>query len=381
MRQLAFCAAALALAAAGTWGYARLRQGASSTGAQTSAAAQAPATAQTAAGAEASAAEPTSATAQTTATGQTSASGQTSAARQAAATRLIPAEALPNLADGVVYAVAPSDTDPAIKRFTEDNVVLFKRDVAPKANLLVYFSGTRGTPASGSLFLEAGADAGYRVIGLEYDDGVSVPETCGKNPDAACADRFRQERVFGRDVSNDIDDLPAESIVNRLTKLLQYLDAHHHDERWGQYLRRGAPNWSRIAVSGHSQGGGMAAYMAKKEKVARVIILSGAWDRVEATKVWAPWVTSPSATPLDRWYAAYHQRESRADAMRLAYVALKIPPSHVRALALPPNPEFKASPGADLYHGSMVSARTTPRDANGEPAYAADWAFMLGSGK
>jgi dienelactone hydrolase len=291
------------------------------------------------------------------------------------------AAALPRLADGVVYTVSPSVADPDVKRFTADNIILFEHDVARKANLLVFFSGTRGTPASGAPFLEAGAKAGYRVIGLTYDNADAVPVTCGKNPDPACSDRFRERRVFGDGAGTEVDDSPAESAVNRLTKLLEYLDAHHHDEGWGIYLRHGKPDWSRIAVAGHSQGGGMAAYIAKKRKVARVIILSGAWDRVEATKVWAPWITSASATPMDRWYAAYHQRESRADAMKPAYVALKIPASHVRVMTLPPNPEFKAAPGMDVYHGSMVSARSTPRDATGAPAYAGDWAFLLGSGK
>lgn len=278
-----------------------------------------------------------------------------------------------------MYTVSPGEADPQIKRFTADNIVMFKRGVARDANLLVYFSGTGGTPASGSLFLEAGAKAGYRVIGLTYDNANAVPTVCGPNPDPACSDRFRQKRVFGDDVSKDIDDLPAESIVNRLAKLLQYLDAHHHDEGWGRYLRGGKPNWGRIAFAGHSQGGGHAAYVAKKKKVARVIVLSGAGDWVNATKVFAPWVASPSKTPPDRWYAAYHQKESRAEALAKACELLKIPPGHVRALTLEPNAPLAANPGADQYHGSMISARTTPRDPQGNPAYAADWAFFLGA--
>jgi len=292
-----------------------------------------------------------------------------------------PAPQLPQLADGVVYAVSPSDADPQIKRFTANNLVLFKNGVAKNANLLVFFPYTGGKPESGWPFLEAGAKAGYRVIGLEYDNTASVPTTCGKNLDPACSDRFRQKRVFGDDVTKDIDDLPAESIVNRLTKLLQYLDAHHHDEGWGRYLRGGKPDWPRIAVAGHSQGAGMAAYIAKKEKVARVIVLSGAWDRVEATKEFAPWVTSPSKTPLDRWYAAYHAKESRADAMKPAYVALKIPPGHVRVLTLEPNPAYPVRPGGDAYHLSMAAPGVTPLDAQGNPAYAPDWAFFLGAAK
>lgn len=292
-----------------------------------------------------------------------------------------PISAGPELAGGVVYAISPTDADPRVKRFLADNLVLFKSSVARDANLLVFFPPTGGTPANSWPFMEVAANAGYRVIGLEYDNAISVPQVCGKNPDPACSDRFRQKRVFGDDVSRDIDDLPAESIVTRLTKLLEYLNARHHDEGWGRYLSKGQPKWSRIAVAGHSQGGGMGPFIAKKHKVARVIILSGAWDRVEATKEWAPWITAPSATPLDRWYAAYHQKESRAAAMKAAYPALKIPPSHVRVMTLDPRPGSGMNPRADLYHGSMDSPRLTPVDASGKAAYTADWIFLLGSPK
>jgi hypothetical protein len=298
--------------------------------------------------------------------------------QQSAPAQQPPAE-VPKLTDGVVYQVLPHNTDARITRYNAPNLVLFKHGVARNAPLLVFFSGTGGTPASGWPFLEAGANAGYRVIGLTYDNAVSDPQTCGPNPDPACSDRFRQKRIFGDDVTKDIDDLPAESIVNRLTKLLEYLDAEYPGERWSSYIDRGQPNWSRIAVSGHSQGGGVAAYIAKKVSVYRVINLSGAWDRTEATKEWAPWITSPSATPMDRWYAAYHQKESRADAMKAAYAVLKIPPDHIRVLTLEPVRPPNAPPGADLYHGSMASPTLTPRDANGNPAYAADWAFLLGN--
>jgi acetyl esterase/lipase len=164
-----------------------------------------------------------------------------------------------------------------------------------------------------------------------------------------------------------------------LTKLLQFLDAHHHNDGWGQYMRNREIDWGRIAVSGHSQGGGIAAYSAKKEVVARVIVLSGAWDRVEETKEFAPWVTSKSVTAMDRWYAAYHEKESRADAMKLAYAAIGIPASHIRVLTLAPNPKNQMNPTSDVYHVSMVAPGVTPLDPNGQPAYAADWAFLLGT--
>ncbi len=283
--------------------------------------------------------------------------------------------------NGRLYSVWSSDADPTIKRFDKPNLVLTKNGLSRTAKLLVFFPGTGGEPNGSWPFLDAGANAGYRVIGLMYDNGVSDPQTCGPNPDPACSDRFREKRVFGDGVDTDIDDLPAESVVNRLVKLLQYLDKYFADEGWGQYLLNGQPNWSRIAVAGHSQGGGVAAYIGKKRSVYRVINLSGAWDRVEATKEWAPWIMSPSATPMDRWYAAYHAKESRADAMKAAYAVLQIPPDHIRVLTLEPNPANKMPAGADAYHVSMSATGVTPLDANGQPAYAADWAFLLGAAK
>jgi hypothetical protein len=283
--------------------------------------------------------------------------------------------------NGRLYSIWPSQVDPEIKRFDKPNLILTKNGLARTADLLVFFPGTTADPNSAWPFLETGANAGYRVIGLMYDNGNSVPQLCGPNPDPACSDRFREKRNFGDGASNEIDDLPGESVVSRLTKLLQYLVKYFPDEGWGQYLANGQPNWARIVVSGHSQGGGIAAYIAKKEKVARVVVLSGAADRVDATKVWAPWVTSPSATPLDRWYAGYHQKETRAEAMKAAYAVIGIPPAHIRAFTLEPNPAAKTPPGADTYHMSMSGEEITPRDANGQPAFAPDWAFLLGTQK
>ena len=287
---------------------------------------------------------------------------------------------MPKLMNGTVEQIPPSDADPQIKRFNQPNIVAYHTDVKSDAPLLVWFSGTGGTPITGWLFIKAAADAGYRVIGLTYDNGVSDPQTCGPNPDSVCSDRFRQKRIFGDDVSKDIDDLPVESVVNRLTTLLQYLDAHHPGKGWEQYLNNGEPNWARIAVAGHSQGGGVAAYIAKKRAVYRVINLSGAWDRTEqGAKDWAPWITSTSATPMDRWYCAYHAKESNAGPMKAAYAVMNVPPDHIRVLTLEPIPQTSSPPGGDAYHGSMISERSTPRDANGDPSYAADWAFMLGA--
>lgn len=57
--------------------------------------------------------------------------------------------------------------------------------------------------------------------------------------------------------------------MTRLTKLLTYLDAHYPAESWKAYLRDGAPDWPRVAMSGQSMGAGMAAFIGKRVPLAR----------------------------------------------------------------------------------------------------------------
>jgi hypothetical protein len=161
-----------------------------------------------------------------------------------------------------------------------------------------------------------------------------------------------------------VNNSPAESIVNRLVKLLEYLDRHYPGDNWGSYLQSGAPDWSRIVVSGLSQGAGMAAYIAKRESVARVVLFSSPWDFFGPAKTPAPWLSEPSATPSNRWFAEYHRRENTAALIARAYSVLQIPPQNVRIFDLPTHGEHSRNP----YHGSTIRV----------PAYEPQWRFLFG---
>jgi hypothetical protein len=89
-----------------------------------------------------------------------------------------------------------------------------------------------------------------------------------------------------------------DSIVGRLTMLLEYLEATFPTEGWGTYLtterttssssnddnnnnstrQRRRPNWGRIWIMGHSQGAGHAAYLAHSVSLAGAGLLSGPQD-------------------------------------------------------------------------------------------------------
>lgn len=277
--------------------------------------------------------------------------------------------------DLVTYRVTPHDTDPAITRFDNPHYIAFDRNAPASADLLLFMTGTGGNPASVSDLMAVAAAQGYRALSLAYNDAPAVVAICPQDPDPACSARVRQKRIFGDDVTPRIDDTPAESIVNRLTKLLVTLSADRPSEGWDQYIDAGAPRWDRIAVAGHSQGAGMAAYLAQRKRVARVILFSSPWDFYGRQRQLAPWILAGSgATPADRWFGAYHKKENTASMIAEAYRALKVPDTHVRVFTLEP-PRLV---GQNPYHLSVVVNGVTPREPEGTPSYAAAWRFLLG---
>ena len=277
--------------------------------------------------------------------------------------------------DLVVYRITPSAADSTIRRFDEPNYVVFDRQVKDCAPLLVFLPGTGGRPQNTSDFANVAAGQGYRVIGLAYDDEPAVAALCPRDPDPSCSEKVRRKRIFGDDVTSLIDDRPEESIVSRLTAVLGMLAREHPSDGWRQYLVNGQPNWPRIAVSGLSQGAGMAAYIAQRTRVARAILFSSPWDNYGRQHTLAPWVRrGTGATPPDDWFAAYHERENTASIIADAYRALGIPSSHVHVFTLEPAAARSANP----YHPSVVANGATPRTGDGVPSYLEEWKFLLG---
>jgi len=275
----------------------------------------------------------------------------------------------------VIRRITASSLDPTIRRFDNPHYIVFDSVVGPNAPLLLFLPGTGGRPQNTSEFSNAAARQGYRVIGLEYVDEPAVGQVCPRNPDPDCSEKVRRKRIYAEDVTSIVDDRAEESIVTRLTKLLSALDHDHPAEGWSRYLKDGQLVWSNIAVSGLSQGAGMAAYIAQRTAVSRVVLFSSPWDNYGPRHMLAPWVTrGAGATPADRWYAAYHRDENTADIIVRAYAALRIPRDHVHVFTL--EPARRAGPNP--FHPSVVANGATPRAADGTPAYLDEWRAMLG---
>ena len=270
------------------------------------------------------------------------------------------------LAADTVYRIKPSTADPRVSRFDDANLIMFAAG-GSQQRLFVYLPGTGGKPSSGSALLNVATRSGYRAISLEYDNIPSVSEACFDNSSPNCAAEVREKRVFGVDDTRLIDDLPAESIVQRLSSLLRRLAQDHPGEYWNKYLGSSdSPAWSRIVICGHSQGGGMAEYIAKRKSVARVVIFSGGWDGASQRfdspgSRLAPWYAGISMTSSTRWYGAYHLKEKYARLIAESYQVLGIPAANTRILDGPT--------GVDgAFHATIIR----------DPVYLPDWRFLIG---
>ena len=236
----------------------------------------------------------------------------------------------------VELKITPSSTDKTITHSDVPHLVMYKPSLA-QDKLLLFLPGTNGVPERGPKKLfKVAAEQGYKVINLSYINNTAVAAICREEnletvPD--CTEKFRTQRIYGNQLTTWIPDQPQDAIVNRLVKLLVHLSEVDKDGNWDVFLGNGAPKWEAITVSGQSQGGGMAAFIAKDKKVDRLITFSGGWDFYKKGVI-AKWYSSTSATPLNRWYGIYHVEEPMAETLAKTYEAMAIPESQIFPLNL-----------------------------------------------
>lgn len=263
--------------------------------------------------------------------------------------------------------VVQSQANPSVHNSDEPNVVLVPSNVAPDAPLAIFMPGTDGTAQATLRIERVIASQGYRVIGLSYDDMVAGNQLCWKITNPLCLERFREMRSFGQGIAA-VQNNYAESTEGRLTSLLQYLNREHQDAGWSQYLAEdGKPRWSRILVSGLSQGAGMAAFIAKQKLVYRVVLFSSPWDSLPPDKRPASWMFGPSVTPMDRWWAERHARENTTGQLATAYRALRIPTDHLLVFNQDLPTGFVPR-GDNPFHAQTVM----------NPAYEPQWRQLFG---
>lgn len=250
--------------------------------------------------------------------------------------------------------------------------------------LFVHLPGSGGRPTNSLLVVRDAANQGLHAIGLAYPNIPTVDSLCTSSSDAACYESVRLEIIDGTDRTPLTSVNRNNSIENRLIAALTYLAAQSPGQGWEQYLAGGAVQWGSVIVSGHSQGGGHAALMARDRVLARVCMFGAPKDYSTFFNAPAAWQNQPHVTPTERYWGFNHQQDSQVTTLR-NWAALGM-----NALGAPVNVDTSAPPYANSrqlttnavpaqagqFHGSVVVDRSTPLAANGSPLFLPVWRQM-----
>jgi hypothetical protein len=263
--------------------------------------------------------------------------------------------------------------------------------VTAKGKLFLFFAATGSIPARYTLIGTAAADAGLHSLGLAYVNGPSPVELlCRSSGDADCAGKIREEQFAGTGTSPLVTVSPTDSVQHRVLQALIYLNAQFPAEGWGTYLTgTSSVRWDLVRVSGLSQGGGLAGYIAKqKQSVDRACFFSSPadWDDTVANGgLPATWVRSPTQlTAASRIYGFNNIHDT---IVPFAHVTQTWADFSLDQFGAPADVDTASSPYAGSHelktgavsgtnaHTSTASDGNTPTDANGNPVYLPVWTY------
>ena len=287
----------------------------------------------------------------------------------------------------VLHVVAPQATDPAIDQALDNHYAWLDTTARSNHKLFVFMPGHGQRPAMFQHVPAEAARLGYHAIGLMYPNKVSVLGVCAGQPDPnTCYENVHLEIFDGVDRSPFVDVNTANSIENRLTKLLLFLAHSFPEQGWSRFLADNKPKWSQIAISGHSQGGGEAAIIAKLHVVARVVLFSSVVDRIGTQS--ASFLAT-HVTPSDRYWGLAHDRDGNFrpihaswDSIGMAAFGPAVAPetseppyglTHMLVTDLLPQGGFVGTNA----HGSPSNDLSTPLGPDGTPLLLDAWRYLL----
>ncbi len=170
-----------------------------------------------------------------------------------------------------------------------------------------------------------------------------------------------------------------------MKKLIIYLDNNFPTENWGQYLDvNNNIDYSKIIFSGHSQGGGHAALIAKYYLIKRAVCFSSPkdWSNFfDSPPVWlsnGTWVTSPSNIYCFNHILDEHTRQLEIwDSLGIDNYGL---PVNVDLNSTPYNNTRQLTTSYSVVvgdeHACTIQDNKTPKVA-GVPVFIPVWIYML----
>ncbi len=267
---------------------------------------------------------------------------------------------------GNAWTIDGPQADPAITSENQYPSVAYAPTSAARGQLAVVFHGTGASPqAHFELYSALRAD-GYHVIGLRYSASVGTQAACPDDVAATfpdCHREARSETVFGAGVTDPdgnsydhpgLNISQANSVYNRLAKLVEWLDTKAPAKGWGQFQQSTGGtcdnvhptydvcdlDWSKISAVGHSQGAGVALYLGKFFQLNAIGLLSGSFDAFDdggGVYTVAPWITEGGMdTPASDIRSLTHLGDYSLERILAVHNALGIPGADVSATLAPP---------------------------------------------
>jgi hypothetical protein len=281
------------------------------------------------------------------------------------------------------HLVRPEAADPAADRWLQDQYAYFDPGVDPAGKLVVYLVGANNKPAGGRPMMKELAHLGFHVVAPMYADDYPIRDLCekpGSDADDDCHGKARLEAFEGQDHSPHIEVSRANSIEERVTRMLQKLAADFSAEQWGAFLEGGRPRWSAIVVAGHSHGASSAGLIGKVRAVDRVVMLSGPFDNRAGAP--PPWVSRPGQTPVERVFGFSHENEEQHAGHLRNWQAMGLtgPPVLVDRTTPPyvHSHQLTTAVGTRNPHGSTAAGTASPRGPDGYYQLEPAWRYLFG---
>ena len=280
----------------------------------------------------------------------------------------------------LTLTIKPSITDPAIGDANGDHMVFLPSVFPQQGKLFVFFPGTGGMPKHTTYINQTAASVGYHAIDLAYINDLSAKQGCARSPNPNCKENMRMEIITGTDTSPVVDVNRANSIENRLIKLLEYLiRTRPAAEGWGAFVSSSNVRWDLVVAAGHSQGAGHAAMLGKTRLLDRAVMFAGTEP--------AAWTTEPFITPAERFYGFVHTADPLSYPESVtSWQNIGLPGTETSVdNATPPfNNAHKlltSSRRSECWggnaHGCILTDPKTPLDAKGVPIFQDVWKYLI----
>lgn len=289
--------------------------------------------------------------------------------------------------DAVAHRVLPRDTDPAIDDALEPHLATVAPCDQPSGYLVLFVPGTGGmaTGNSPTALLKVATQNCLHGISLSYPNSTAVWNDCHLDGDLNCYEEWRLQKLDGLQRSAYVTTTPANSIENRVAKLLKFLAGTYPDEGWETYLDDTAVRWDRVVVTGESQGGGMAALIGHVHLTARVVMFAAITDAQGGFDGLSPaWVAKTSATPASRYFGFAHMHDQWWPAEQKNWAALTLdqfgPIVNVDSATPPFDGSHTLTTDIPFNHNTSNGAHPTVAAAPNAGIFEKVWEYLIVTG-